>query len=115
MEIFKWLEDDSFVKSYSITDFRKSETTSYLNIKIQFVNNSELHVREYVDTDHRKYAFHWQSSNGDLIIRWDNAPHFPNLITFPHHKHLASGDVTKSYNISLDEILDFIQKQILQH
>lgn len=113
MEIFKWLEDSSFVKSHSINDFRKSETVFYLNIRIHFVNNSELHVREYTDADHRKYSFHWQSLNGDLIIRWDNAPHFPDLITFPHHKHLASGEVRESYDISLEEILSFIQNQII--
>jgi Family of unknown function (DUF6516) len=112
MEIFKWLDDSSFVKSYSTNDFRKSETVFYLNIKIHFVNNSELHVREYIDTEHRKYSFHWQSSNGDLIIRWDNAPHFPDLITFPHHKQLASGEVTESYDISFEEILGFIKAQI---
>lgn len=113
MEIFKWLDDDSFVKSHSITDFRKLENIFYLNIKIFFVDDSELHVREYIDTNHRKYAFHWQNSKGDLIIRWDNAPHFPDLITFPHHKHLASGEVVESYDISLDEILGFIHNQIL--
>jgi len=113
MEIFKWLDDSSFIKSHSINDFRKSETVFYLNIKIYFVNNSELHVREYVDSDHRKYSFHWQSSNGDLIIRWDNAPHFPDLLTFPHHKHLASGEVTESHDISLEEILKFIQNNIV--
>lgn len=69
MEIFRWLDNSSFVKSYYINDFRKSETAFYLNIRIHFVNDSELHVREYVDSDHRKYAFYWQSSNGDLIIR----------------------------------------------
>ena len=59
MEIFRWLDNSSFVKSYYINDFRKSETVFYLNIKIYFLNDSELHVREYVDSDHRKYAFHW--------------------------------------------------------
>ena len=57
MEIFKWLDDSSFVKSHSINDFRKSETVFYLNLKIHFINNSELHVREYVDTEHRKFPF----------------------------------------------------------
>ena len=113
MEIFKWLDDSSFVKFHSINDFRKSEAILYLNLKIHFVNNSELHVREYLDADHRKYSFHWQSYNGDLITRWDNAPHFPDLITFPHHKHLASGEVIESYDISLEEILGFIQNIVL--
>lgn len=34
-----------------------------------------------------KYSFHWQRSDGCLICRWDNAPHHPELSTFPHHIH----------------------------
>ncbi|WP_457613933.1 toxin-antitoxin system TumE family protein [Methanocaldococcus sp.] len=33
------------------------------------------------------YSFHWQDKNGDLIVRWDNAPHYRNIKTFPHYKH----------------------------
>jgi Family of unknown function (DUF6516) len=111
MEIFKWL-DDSFVKSHAFIDFRVSGTFYYLNVKISLIDNSLLYVQEYIDAQSPKYSYHWQSSNGDLIIRWDNAPHFPNLPNFPHHKHLASGEVTESYDISLEEILSFIQNQI---
>jgi hypothetical protein len=25
--------------------------------------------------------------NDDLIFRYDNAPHYPEVDTFPHHKH----------------------------
>jgi hypothetical protein len=34
-----------------------------------------------------KYRHHWQDGNGVLIKRWDNAPHYPALETFPHHLH----------------------------
>lgn len=34
-----------------------------------------------------KYSFHWQRPDGYLICRWDNAPHHPELSTFPHHIH----------------------------
>jgi len=34
-----------------------------------------------------KYRCHWQDSNGRLIKRWDNAPHHPEVDTFPHHLH----------------------------
>jgi hypothetical protein len=28
---------------------------------------------------------------GDIMVqRWDNAPHWPNMKTFPHHLHLGS-------------------------
>ncbi len=44
-------------------------------------------------------------------MRWDNVPHFPKLISFPHHKHDYRNDsevVTSSFDISLAEILTYI-------
>ena len=34
-----------------------------------------------------KYSFHWQRGDGSLIRRWDNAPHHPEIASFPHHVH----------------------------
>lgn len=34
-----------------------------------------------------KYSFHWQRSDGQLLKRWDNAAHHPEVETFPHHLH----------------------------
>ena len=111
MDIFKWLDDASLVESYEINDFRKSDAAFYLNLKINFIDTTKLSVREYVDDSHRKYAFHWQTATDDLIVRWDNAPHFPNLTTFPHHKHLASGEIVESHDVSFQEVMQFITSQ----
>ena len=35
----------------------------------------------------QKYSFHWQTRNGALIKRWDNAAHHPEVRTHPHHIH----------------------------
>jgi hypothetical protein len=34
------------------------------------------------------YRYHFQDENNLMIFRYDSTPHFPNLSTFPHHKHL---------------------------
>ena len=39
------------------------------------------------------------------LIRWDNAPHFPNLGTFPHHVHQERGEVEEAY-LSGDPLQD---------
>jgi hypothetical protein len=49
MDIFKWLDDGSFVKSYIINDFRESEDSYYINLKAVFIDNSELHIKEYIE------------------------------------------------------------------
>ena len=34
-----------------------------------------------------KYSFHWQRDDGQLIKRWDNATHHPEILTHPNHLH----------------------------
>lgn len=113
MEIFKWLDDKDFVESYIVHDFRESSTAYYLNIQAQFIDGSILYARQYVETDRRKYSFHWQKTTGDLILRWDNAPHFPNLATYPHHKHVGETSVETSHDISLEDVLKYIKLNII--
>ncbi len=108
MDIFNWLNNSKLVSDFTINDIRRSNETYYLNLKIIFIDNSELFIRDYVDLNHRKYSFHWQDNNGELIKRWDNAPHFVDLITFPHHVHLSSENVIESHDISLEEVLNHI-------
>jgi len=35
------------------------------------------------------YRYHFQDEQNNLIFRYDNTPHFPDLSSFPHHKHLC--------------------------
>ena len=39
-----------------------------------------------------KYRHHWQDQHGRLIKRWDNAPHYRAIDTFPHHLHDGAED-----------------------
>ncbi len=52
-----------------------------------FVEMTErvLEVRSSLEVT--KYRHHWQASTGKLIKRWDNAPHHPEIDTFPDHLH----------------------------
>ncbi len=43
---------------------------------------------------HHTYAFHWQNEQQQLLKRWDNVNHFPDLPHAPHHIHHANGTVT---------------------
>ena len=49
-----------------------------------------LEVQENLEVT--KYRHHWQDRNGRLIKRWDNAPHHPEVDTFPHHLHDGAED-----------------------
>jgi hypothetical protein len=114
MAIFKWLNDnDELIERYIIHDLRESSEMHYLNIEITLNDSTRLVIREFRETTRRKYSFHWQDSSGKLITRWDNAPHFPKLPNFPHHKHLADLSVESSYDISIINVLQYIREKIL--
>ncbi len=49
------------------------------------------------------------------IMRWDNAPHFPAISTFPHHFH-NTNNVVKESNLSGNILsdIDFVLGEIKQ-
>lgn len=53
-----------------------------------------------------KYSFHWQSSDGQLRKRWDNAAHHPEVPTHPYHLHEGLEDnVTPHESVTAEEAL----------
>jgi hypothetical protein len=58
-----------------------------------------------------RYAYHYQNEAGEVIFRYDNAPHYPNIITYPHHKHMGSA-VEPAQVLDLSEILREIEQII---
>ncbi|CAK0775155.1 conserved hypothetical protein [Gammaproteobacteria bacterium] len=69
-----------------------------LRIRLRFANGYLLEINEAIIIKGGKlvtldYRYHCQDSRNRLIFRYDNAPHFPDLPSFPHHKHLANGTI----------------------
>ena len=70
-------------------------TRANLCIRLHLADNSLLEISEALVVEAGaltwlSYRYHWQASAGNVILRYDNAPHHPELETFPHHKHLGS-------------------------
>ncbi len=55
-----------------------------------------------------RYAYHYQNAAGELIFRYDNAPHYPNISTHPHHKHVGP-EVKPAQPPDLSEVLREIE------
>jgi hypothetical protein len=88
------------------------ETVKLLKIKADVFDGSILFINEMHTESFQKYSYHWQEANGNLIMRWDNKPHWPDLKTFPHHKHIGDKDKAEpSHRVSLDEVLVEIKKR----
>ena len=86
--------------------------TGFIEGHLDLAQRHQLHVAEYVLVDpvfsRRKYRFHLQNSSLELVRRWDNAPHHPNLQTFPHHSHMPDGEVVASPPMDLPRVLDAV-------
>ena len=64
-----------------------------LRIRLRFDQGHLLEVNEAVVVEDNSlvsldYRYHCQDENNRLIFRYDSTPHFPDLSSFPHHKHL---------------------------
>ena len=60
-----------------------------------------------------KYSFHWQDASGRLLKRWDNAPHQPDVATFPHHVHDgADTNVLPHEPVTAEQVLTIVLQTI---
>ena len=67
-------------------------------VKIRATVSSTLAFQVWLNHNpsHTRYAYQLFSSS-QTLLRWDNAPHYPQLaINFPHHFHDDQGQVTPS-------------------
>jgi len=64
-----------------------------------------LNVTEAFGKGFRSYSYHLQK-NQKLVRRWDNAPHWPQMKTFPHHLHLTDEkDVRECPEVFIRDVL----------
>ena len=107
------LQKSKIVSDLDILNFVDEEDIQIFYVKVSLIDKSILFVRELATTTESKYSYHWQTKTGKLICRWDNAPHYPYLKTFPHHKHKGSKqNVLPSEEITLEKVLKAIEKKI---
>jgi hypothetical protein len=56
-----------------------------------------------------KYSFHWQDATGQLVKRWDNVAHHPEVPTYPHHVHEGpEADVQPHGPITAEKVLALV-------
>ncbi|MFZ2376633.1 MAG: DUF6516 family protein [Methanothrix sp.] len=80
-----------------------------LRAKASLKNGFLLQVNEALGKGFRSYSYHLQK-NDKLVRRWDNAPHWPEMNTFPHHLHLGSErEVRECQEIFIEDALSEIK------
>jgi hypothetical protein len=106
-----------FVASSSVNLEKRGDLAGFIRGEVEFKNGSSLlFFRELMDLRQPlqkvMYAYHYQTSDGELIFRYDNTAHHSEVSTFPHHKHLEHDDVTSSEPPSLEQVLREIEEII---
>ena len=102
----------SYVIDDKVTYRRLTPTSGIIDGVLYFYNGSCLEFTEALRIAKgavykQRYRYHYRS--GDMqIFRYDNAPHHPQLQTFPHHKHDESDQAIESAEVSLKVVLDEI-------
>jgi len=88
-------------------------TRGNLRIRLRFADQSLLEISEAIallgeEPHWLSYRYHYQSPRTGLVFRYDNAPHYPVVSTFPNHKH-TEDNVVASPRPSIDQILHEVE------
>ena len=82
--------------------------------RVFFWDDSFLDLYEVVSTElgypvRISYAYTYLRE-GECVFRYDNAPHHPEILTHPHHKHIGPSDrLAPADQPSLSQVLAEIQ------
>ncbi|MDQ3249281.1 MAG: DUF6516 family protein, partial [Chloroflexota bacterium] len=74
--------DDQFNQGGSIEGWLRFHDGSLLEFNETVVLRNQQIVK-------LRYAYQYQDETASLIFRYDNAPHYRSLPTFPDHKHVS--------------------------
>lgn len=110
---------DPLIARFRVLRERSTLIDGYLRGHLTLRDGSQVEFSEYVQFAANEqiqvitYSYHWSDAGGNLIRRWDNAPHFPHLSGFPHHVHEGpAGPVSPHRPVDLLIILDEIARTV---
>jgi hypothetical protein len=81
-------------------DIVETDVDAVFTVRVRFLDDSLLIINEELEIQGKRrlqragYVFHYQRVDGALIFRYDNSPHYPQLATFPDHKHVGDTVIT---------------------
>ena len=82
-----------YITQTALTKEKRALHIGFIKGTVAFTQGIQLFLMEFVHTEPRlvktKYRYHCQNAKGNLLFRYDNAPHH-RINTFPHHKHVRT-------------------------
>jgi hypothetical protein len=110
-EIVAALRNSVIVIDVEVLELIDEDSVKLIKIKAIPKKNCELYITELHTSDFQKYSYHCQKGDGELIVRWDNKPHWKEMATYPHHKH-DGGQVVPSHRATITDVLAEIEQRL---
>ena len=107
------------VSEYFIRERDIREGEGYIRVRTQLSNRDVFEAFEFVTVISGNiriltYRLQWQTADGQLKKRWDNAEHYREIATFPYHVHVGvTGEVQSSEAMSIQKALEVIEAELL--
>ena len=112
-EIIDLLKKCRAVQGFEILEWVDEEDLQVIKVKAELRDGSVLFINEVNLKSENKYSYHWQDEKGGLKIRWDNAPHWKELKTYPFHQHVEKKiPPIPSFEVTLKDVLKIIEEKI---
>ena len=117
-DIEKTISSSSIVLSSNVQKhFGPALETVYLKGRLLIIDSSILEIAIFATESRKtlsieKYRLHYMNSTGQMLFRYDNAPHHPEIDSYPHHKHTFD-KIMPSTMPSLKDILNEISAIII--
>lgn len=103
------------IRSYNIINENLKELEGFIHINAVLVNDDLMDIFLYIKVNEElhidKYRVHWQTRDGKLRKRWDNAPHHTEVKTFPNHVHIGN-EIHEYLTFDIFEIIESIENEI---
>ncbi len=107
---FNWIKDilnsDPLVENIDVIRERIGNVEGFIQIKINLIHSKKLALFEYYSLAKglTTYRYQLMDEKNNLIIRWDSAPHHPEISTSPYHLH--QGDkIDDSEKMNIQKLL----------
>jgi hypothetical protein len=107
-EILDALRTSRMVKRIVSKKFDGIPNFYALKVRAEMTNGWFLDCWEHKTPKSRRYSFH-VFHRDQMVVRWDNTPHYPTLRGFPNHKHEGKS-VVQSENMTIRKVLNELTK-----
>ena len=110
-EVQSLIRSSIFIENVDVEYEVKLRSIGIVHGVLGMIDGSTLQFMELISIKRDKmirlkYRFHLMNVNDEIIFRYDNAPHHPEIATYPHHKHVRGEKVPRqSKEIGLKDVL----------